>query len=489
MLIYAFDRQALGRCAGAHLVAGPVKKLGVVLDADVSSDMEHVSCFAGSVVPIDGGSWRMYYSCTQRRPLAFGIAVAESGDGIHWTKPRLGQMLWEGNDTNRLVMEDLHDTANIVQPVVLQLPDGRWRMYFWYHRHDQGMIRYLIAESEDGLQFRTVGIDRPAILHPADREVGQHGKTAGLTAASDREPADANRSFDPMQAKRLRSNDATYVYYDDAKNEFEMYSVWLLPNGPETHRHVPHDNAPSALRTIHRRVSDDGLSWSAPELVMVPDADDPLDMQFYYLAVHRQSDWRIGFLGHYRCWAQTMDIELCFSRDGRHWDRPLRGGWVPRDPPPQRGCMSAYATNDLIDLGDRWLMLYTAGNMKHNDELPEGVKRRWSGVMGATVPKCRLAGLASSPRTTARLALSPFILTESEVRLDADVNGELRAELCDPFGTPLPGFEMDRSIPIHGDRPDHVLRWEGSKTASPYRYDAVSLRVEMTDATLYAVRV
>ena len=488
MHLYAFDAEAFTHCSGLHLAPGPVDKLGVVFDTECPSDLDCVMSFAGSVVRLDNGDWRMYYSVRRRDPHEMGLAVAESPDGIHWTRPPLGQMRCEGEDSNRLVIDGLYDKANIIQPQVVRLPDGRWRMYCWLHGQHRGLIRYAISESDDGLRWTALGLDCFAVLHPSDREVGQNGWVAGLTTASATDKFADQRTLDWMTAKRLRSNDATYVYYDDERGLFEMYSVWLVPNSPETRRHVPHDNAPGVLRTIHRRTSEDGLDWGAPELIITPDEHDPLDMQFYYLSVHREPEWRVGFLGHYRCWAQTMDIELCFSRDGRHWDRPLRGGWIPRDPMPQRGCMSAYATSALIDRGESWLMLYTAGNTKHNQQLPSGVEKPWRGVMGASIPKERFAGLATAPRVVGRLALRPFIPTDGEVRVNAAVRGFLRAELCDPFGAPLAGFEMDKCLAVQGDAADHVLRWEGDKTTLPYQYDAVSLRLEMADAELYALR-
>ncbi|MBM4085684.1 MAG: hypothetical protein FJ272_12920 [Planctomycetes bacterium] len=529
MTIFAFDDGRFQQCDGLRLVTGPVRKLGVALEADRASDLGAISSFASGIVRLDDGRWRMYYSCHRWKPRALGIAVAESTDGLHWTKPMLGQMRVEGADSNRMVIEGLYDGADIVQPQVLRLPDGRWRMYIWLHGQSQGLVRYIIAESADGLRWKTVGVDKPAIFHPADREVGQSGWAAGLTAASPNDKFGHLRTLDWMTAKRMRSNDATFAYYDDERRLFEMYSVWLLPNSPETRRHVPHDNAPQVLRVIQRRESEDGLTWSAPELLITPDAHDPLDIQFYYLSVHREPRWRIGFLGHYRVWEQTMDIELCFSRDGREWRRPLRGGWIPRDPIPQLGCMSAYATNNLIDAGREWLMLYTAGNTKHNHQLPPGVEKPWCGVMAAGIPKNRFAGLATAASRASQtpnrplvqvcdsaasrsaagstgnpthaqvrnsapaaclvgsLTLRPFIPSEPEMRVDADVRGWLRAELRDPFGMPIPGYELGKSLPVHGDASDHVLRWEGGKTTAAYQFDAVSLRIEMSDAVLYAV--
>ena len=149
--------------------------------------------------------------------------------------------------------------------------------------------------------------------------------------------------------------------------------------------------------------------------------------------------------------------------------------------------MSAYATNDLIDFGDNWLMLYTAGNIKHNRELPPGVEKPWRGVLAASAPKGRFAALAATPRTVGRLTLKPFIPTEGAIAVDSNVRGSLRAELRDPFGAPIPGFEMDSAVPIQGDSAAHTLQWDGGKTALPYQFDAVSLRIEMDDGELFGI--
>jgi len=487
-LLFYDDRALLCR-HGLHLAPTPVTKHGVVLDADRDSDLDSVSCFAGTVLQLDDGRFRMYYYSRSRETGLMRIAVAESEDGLHWHRPLLGQMTWEGKDTNHIRIEGLYDEANVTQPIVLHLPDGRWLMYCWLHGHDRGYIRYIISASPDGLRWKTIGIERPAVFHPADLEVGQAGWTAGLTAANPTDRFGDRRTLDWMEAKRLRSNDATNVYYDAELGLFEMLSVWLMPNKPETGRHTPHDNAPGVLRTIHRRTSPDGLTWSAPELIITPDEHDPPDQQFYYLSQHRAGEWRIGFLGNYPCWEQTMDIELCFSRDGREWLRPLRGGFVPRDPMPEQGCMSAYATNDLITIGDENCLLYRAGNVRHNQTLPPGVTKAWCGIMAATWPKGRFAGLATAPPTIGRLTFKPFLQTGPELGLDANVKGSLKAELRDPIGGPLPGYELHNCIPVSGDSRDHVLRWgEEGKTTAPFRYDAVSLRIEMSNGVIYSLR-
>jgi hypothetical protein len=63
----------------------------------------------------------------------------------------------------------------------------------------------------------------------------------------------------------------------------------------------------------------DGLIFETRHRIIERDAEDPADQQFYYLAVTTTEKGRVGMLGHYRCAAQTMDLEWCFSSDGLKW--------------------------------------------------------------------------------------------------------------------------------------------------------------------------
>ncbi|MEN6347547.1 MAG: hypothetical protein ABFE16_19810 [Armatimonadia bacterium] len=488
--LYFFDDRDVAARWNLHLTPGPVEKCGVA-DMDLRpSDLERALCFAGSVVPMPDGTYRLYYSATRRaEPRSYNLALAESRDGLRWEKPDLGQVQHEGLETNWIWPEGMPAGESIVQPQVVQCPDGRWLMWFWWHGHHIGRMRYLVAESEDGIRWRIIDLKMPHIMHPADLELGQNALVAGLTAADPKNRFAAERTMDWWAAKRLRSNDATYVYYNERTRMLEMYSVWLLPIDAETRRMTPHDNAPRVLRTIHRRESRDGIEWSDPEMLILADENDPLHQQFYYLAVQPEGEWNLGFLGHYRCWEQTMDIELCFSRDTHHWLRPLRGGWIPRGPVPEPDCMGAYATNRLIDGGDNWIVLYQGVNSMHNGKLPEGVAAAHSEIMTAQVPKGRFAGLKSTERMIGRLLLKPFNHVGEHFVVNAEVRGVLRAELRDPFGRPLPGYELNSAVPVHGDSSCHVLTWEGGKTGEEFRYDTLALRLEVEDGTVYSVEV
>ena len=368
-------------------------------------------------------------------------------------------------------------------------------MYAWLHAHDRGVLRYVIAESGDGKSWKLRDIDRPAVFHPADREVGQNGWVAGLTRASAEDRFADRRTYDWMEAKRLRSNDATYVYRaaDLGQGDgYVMYSVWLVPNRPESGRYFAHDNAAKVCRTIHRRTSADGLAWGDPELLISPDPCDPLEQQYYYLAAEPMGTGEgaplVGYIGNYRVGDQTMDIELAFSRDGIRWARPLRGGWIPRGGPDAIDAGMVQAPNRTIPLGGgRRLMLYTGRSILHNHTLAPGVAKRRQAIMGAIARGGRLVGLRANEGQTGRLLTRPFIPAGAAIAVDADVRGgRLRAELCDPFGAPFEGYRLLDADPVSGDG-RFALTW-GGKDSGAYRYDAVQLRIEgFAGGTLYRI--
>ncbi|MFZ2657907.1 MAG: hypothetical protein WAX69_23445 [Victivallales bacterium] len=488
--LYFFTEALPDGARNVRPVYAPVTKLGIVLEGNAPLEGGHVSAFCGTVLRLDDGRYRLYYTTVDKHEMR--MAVAESSDGLRWERLSLDQERAQKQDTNRIVLTgvpgseaaaavagelvtpdgrriNLDGKGNrqnqVGQPQVLRLPDGRWRMYYWHHQPGERVpYLYTIAESTDGLRWNVPHYDHPAL--------NSHwlGNQSTLT--------DEAR----LGEKARRSNDANFVYANPNLGCYEQFSQWFLNAVPE--RRVAEDNCPDFNRMIQRRVSADGLTWSAPELVIQADARDPRDLQFYHLAVQYHEDWMIGSLGHYRVEnaKQTMDIELVFSRDGRRWERPLRGGFIQREA-GGRDAEGIYPTNAWIDKGDRWLCLYTGTARKHNQHADDSLPPTC--IMAATWPKHRFIGLQAEQVPGGFLTPVSF-LQAPEIRVDATVRGWLRAELCDAWGRKIEGYNLEDCVPIQGDDPGHVLRWRGKETAG-FRYEPVRLRFEFADAEIYNV--
>lgn len=481
--LFFFEETLPASARNVRHVFPAVEKLGVVLRQDGPGLAGNCSSFGGSIVRLDDGGLRLYYTAY---PAGFGtmhMAVAESEDGLSWRKVSLGQVKIDGQDTNfleppgRVPERDFNG-----QPVVLRLPDGRWRMYHW--RHANKGYQYIISNSDDGLNWT---INSPVEYAFVDHWIAGRGQ---LTDGLDPDTDERHKNLSAAEKQRVmwhksrRTNDASFVYYNDQLGRFEYYAQWFVPAAPD--KRVEVDNCPAANRYIQRRFSADGVQWSAPELIIRPDERDAWDQQFYHLAVQCHENWIIGSLGHYRVEGgqQTQELELCFSRDGKKWHRPLRGGFVPRGRDGEPDCEGIYPPQAWVEQGDHWLALYTGTSVPHNKALGKEAPHP-TGIMAARWPKHRFVGLGAG-RVTGGFMTEPFYPQQPMVTVDATVRGWLRAELCDVHGRKHAGYHLMDSTPVKGDHTAHEIRW-GEKTIKPYQFDAVRLRFEFNDADVFGV--
>ena len=107
-------------------------------------------------------------------------------------------------------------------------------------------------------------------------------------------------------------------------------------------------------------------------------------------------------------------------------------------------------------------------------------------IRAARFPKHRFLGLRTPAGAAGYLWTRPFVLGGTEIRVDAQIDGSLRAELCEPFGRPLPGFTKANSSVISGDSTGHVLSWKGADLRH-YVHNAVSLRLEVERGRVFNI--
>lgn len=348
------------------------KKHGIVLEASEPWEAGSVQNFTTRAEPLANGRWRIWYSVAAS-PASYTLAYAEGIPGEPLKKVPVQCSPGDPADAS-FAIGNLPDKWRPVQVIHLRLPDARHRIYFW--AHGPGIARYLAAESADGRRYRVLDPMRPVLYHPNDRAAAGIPSPDGVVRHPRGNPPNPpNPPGEPAAASRLISNDATNIY-QLRDGSFEMYSVGLLRVPPGDPAYVAEDNAPGWLRVVDRFTSDDGLHFENRRRVIQRDADDPVDQQFYYLAVTYTARGRIGMLGHYRCAAQTMDLEWCCSHDGLRWERPRRAPWLLRGQPPEPDCYGIYAGNQLVEHAGRWHLFYTGVNSSHNGRKSHGQPRQ-----------------------------------------------------------------------------------------------------------------
>ena len=338
------------------------KKHGEVLTPSKQWEGNRIQNFTSTVDPIGENQWRLWYSVNW--PNHYNIAVAHGSPEHGWTKSPAHLSASSPQD-RPLSIGNLPKGWRPIQPVYLKLQDGCHRLYFW--AHGPNVVRYLAANSDDGHRFEVVDPARPCLYHPNDRAVVA-STIPGLTPhkiEQDTKPI-SERSADAA----LICNDATTVYQLD-DGTFELYSVTLKPIRQDDPGYVSYDNAVGWRRVIVRWASEDGLQWGQRTEVLMPDAYDPPDLQFYYLSVTHTPKGRVGLLGHYRVQAQTIDMECCFSADGLTWERPYRNSSLGR----KSNQFMHYPPRKIILANDQWWLFYTEANYKHNHSFSAGPEK------------------------------------------------------------------------------------------------------------------
>ena len=340
-----------------------------MLEATEPWESGNIQNFTCRAEPLNKGAWRLWYSVSGG-PQSYAIAYAEGIPGGQMKKVRA--ILSPGDPPNApLAIGHLPENWKPVQAVHVRLRDGRHRLYFW--AHGPQIARYLAADSDDGCRYRVIDPLRPVLYHPNDRAAFGVPSPDGVLYRA--EKSAGRQAHEPLAESRLISNDATNVY-QLPDGTFEMYSVALLRVPKTDPAYIAEDNAPGLLRVIDRYTSEDGLHFENRRRVIQRDASDPADQQFYYLSATHTPKGIIGMLGHYRCRAQTMDLEWCFSRDGMDWQRLARTAWLPRGEPPAADCYGIYAGSQLVQHGGRWHLFYTGVNSSHNGRHAHGKARQ-----------------------------------------------------------------------------------------------------------------
>ena len=115
----------------------------------------------------------------------------------------------------------------------------------------------------------------------------------------------------------------------------------------------------------------DFSQWPAPKLVLEPDAQDDLDIDFYganYFPYPGRSDLHGMLLSIYHRATDHMDGQITFSHDGLYWSRPERKANLTLGAPGSgEECMLLHWRTGIVELPDGyWGSAYTACSVLHN---------------------------------------------------------------------------------------------------------------------------
>jgi hypothetical protein len=183
---------------------------------------------------------------------------------------------------------------------------------------------------------------------------------------------------------------------------------------------------------------------------------------------------------------KTIDLEIGFSRDGIHWQRPDRHPFIAcsrKKGTWNRGYLHSAGGVCLI-MGDELYFYFGAWSgisPKFGEHMYAG------GSTGIAV--LRRDGFASMDAGEAMGSLTTPPFTFKGKHLFVNVNskaGELRTELLNSTGEVIGAFSRENCVPIHSDRTRQVVTWEGGNDLSSLSGHALRIKFYLRKGQLYS---
>ena len=255
-------------------------------------------------------------------------------------------------------------------------------------------------------------------------------------------------------------------------------------------------------RRVGRVFTTDFESFSSPEIVLQPDAQDPVCREFYEMYNARYEDMFVGCLLVFDTEPTEKNIlkmegsigtQVTYSYDGEHWYRSFRdkmligrgGAGTPT------GGM-AYAGTPIRSPDDR-LILPVMGQWGDHNTVDEREEWRQENAR-MLFYELRLDGFAYL-KTRARhgmIRTKALIPQGDDLTLNVRTNlaGHVKVQVLDARTfRPIPHYTLDDAIPITGDHLFAKAQWRDRDNLAELKGRPILLEVHVREGELYALRL
>ncbi len=339
------------------------------------------------------------------------MCYAESGDGVHWTKPMVGLPGTLGHEQNNIVVPGGHGLC------VLRTPDDPDPQ-----RRYKGLGGDALAFSADGIQW----------------------------------------SVEPFSAAGKNDTSSSAVFWNGE------YLAYLRNQERDP-------NWPGVMRTTALSTSPDFRSWSPKRTLLMTDEQDGYPWtQAHDLAVTAYGDQLVGLFGLVYLERiagnnslGTRKTQLIVSRDGRSWQRVAdRAIFLEATPDPSGrawDCGMVTPSTTLVLKDDVVHIYYTGTTRRQGDHtvLPANAVK---GIGLATLPADRFVALVPAGESAeGMLQTPPLLAAGSDLLINADATAEdVQVELLDQAERVVADFARENCRLARRDPLRYRVEWEAA---------------------------
>lgn len=502
------DHKFIQSSEGVSLVMNPPVRTGeVIIDADAPWE-KNLQLASYSNVIAEQGVVRIWYSIVgnkhepKQNPEFMGLAYAESKDGIHFQKPILNLVEFEGSKANNLVMPSDPKLMSIGGGAVMRddnpacPPEERYKSWMKIYPKKgvatPGGSR--IWFSPDGLRWTLS--ERPVTgLRATDtqatwfwdprvgRYVGYAREWVQFAGENQIRMASYNESDDMHHWEKMH----VALEPDEADAAVKMRPVVSLDRMKMDHRERLKDHSYFAKPEEEA----EGLADPAPPPGAPADIYGPGVFRY-----EEADDVYVSFAAMFYHWnllsassvPDTADVRLALSRDGRHFLKP--GGRKPFLGVGPAGAFDSrwlWPLPGVVKRGDELWVYYFGSNMDHSWGVDPASPRLLNVISRAVM---RLDGFISADFDySGGTIITPPIRFEGsrlELNLDTGAGGVGRVAILDASGAPIKGFTLADSDPLNGNNVRMPVSWGGKTDLSSLSGQTIRLHLRMRSTKLYA---
>ncbi|MCH2374413.1 MAG: hypothetical protein MK538_09515 [Planctomycetes bacterium] len=449
------DRHLIDQLDGAELRLCHPRLEGMAIPFD--EPWEGVFCGYPTVIQDSEGNGDRYLLYYRGSPKAGrdgtpteSVCYAESSDGIHWKKPKLGLFEVQGTRDNNVVLANAAPVMHNFTPFIDKRPgvpkSERFKAVGGTDR--SGLIGY---QSADGIRWTRI------------RE----------------EPIYDNGVFDSQNIAFWSESEQRYVLY---------FRIWSEGGFTEY----------KGLRAIGRATSKDFLHWDEPQKMVY---DEPQTEQFYtngtqpyFRAPHIYTSMAKRFFpgkvsidpelakklvenpGYRR---DTADAIFMTSRGGNRYDRTFREGFIRpgADPRDWISRANAPACGVVPATDGRRMFVYRLSHYGQKSAHLARYSLRLDGFASLS------AGFSGGELVTKPLRFSGKSLS---INFATSAAGGVRIEIQDASGKPFDGYALADCAEAVGDQIERSVLWKSGSDVSRLAGKTVRLRFVLRDADLYS---
>jgi hypothetical protein len=417
------------------------------------------------------GAYKMWYTALSAEGDWY-LCYATSKDAMHWTKPSLGLIEYQGSKDNNIVFAGSDRTNYAGQFSVFEDPT------------DPGPRRFKLVYGSTPKRAGDAAGLPDVVTYDYSEAIWK--KTQHFISAA----------FSPdglrwTPSKQLRMVDwytdtQDVAYWDDRIRKYVLFVRW---------------NHERWNRSIGRSESADFERFPPPSLILTPDELDPEVTGLYNSAAMKYPYADNAYFmfpsaffhieGGKGGSIDGSEIQLATSRDGVRFRRPWRRAFLGIGPEGRFDASQVYMGTGMLRIKDDLLLYFTGYQPSHKQmEAPPprtggiGVTRvRLDGFVSQIAPPTGGARAAGGTLTTVPVIFSGSRL---EINMNAGAGGWLKVEILDRHSQPVPAFSGANADELLGNSVRRTATWSGKPDISGLRGQPVQLRFIGRDVQIYA---